>query len=63
LKINELPLKFTGFLSILRDGYNININAASEKTTIRDMISVLPRNIWIGQKTQKLKETAICFSV
>jgi len=42
LRINELPLKFTGFFSILKDGYNLDINAASEKTTIRDMISVLP---------------------
>lgn len=42
LRINELPLKFTGFLSILKDGYNLDIKAASEKTTIRDMISVLP---------------------
>ncbi|MCU7613716.1 membrane assembly protein AsmA [Chryseobacterium sp. GMJ5] len=42
LRINKLPLKFTGDLSILKDGYNLNIEAASEKTTIRDMISVLP---------------------
>ncbi|MBW7676346.1 AsmA-like C-terminal region-containing protein [Chryseobacterium chendengshani] len=42
LRINKLPLKFTGFLSILKDGYNLDINAASEKTTIKDMISVLP---------------------
>jgi AsmA protein len=42
LKINDLPLKFTGFVSILKDGYNLDIKAASEKTTIRDMISVLP---------------------
>ena len=42
LRINELPLKFTGFVSILKDGYNLNINAASEKTTIKDMLSILP---------------------
>ncbi|AZA57737.1 AsmA-like C-terminal region-containing protein [Chryseobacterium shandongense] len=42
LRINDLPLKFTGFLSILKDGYNLDVKAASEKTTIRDMISVLP---------------------
>jgi AsmA protein len=42
LRINDLPLKFIGFISILRDGYNMDINAASEKTTIREMISVLP---------------------
>ncbi|WP_415327340.1 AsmA-like C-terminal region-containing protein [Chryseobacterium sp. MMS23-Vi53] len=42
LRINELPLKFTGALSILKDGYTMDIKAASEKTTIREMISVLP---------------------
>ncbi len=42
LRINELPLKFTGFLSILKDGYDLDIKAASEKTTIRDMLSILP---------------------
>jgi AsmA protein len=42
LRINDLPLKFTGFLSILKDGYNLDVKAASEKTTIRDIISVLP---------------------
>ena len=42
LKINDLPLKFNGFVSILKDGYDLDINAASQKTTIRDMISVLP---------------------
>jgi len=43
LRINDLPLKFIGFISILRDGYHMDINAASEKTTIREMISVLPQ--------------------
>jgi AsmA protein len=42
LKINVLPLKFNGFVSILKDGYDLDIKAASEKTTIREMISVLP---------------------
>ncbi|WP_228420107.1 AsmA-like C-terminal region-containing protein [Chryseobacterium camelliae] len=42
LRINDLPLKFTGFVSVLKDGYNLDINAASEKTTVRNMISVLP---------------------
>ena len=45
LKINDLPLKFNGFVSILKDGYDLDINAASQKTTIRDMISVLPPRI------------------
>ncbi|MFB3389689.1 AsmA family protein [Flavobacterium sp. LAR06] len=42
LQINKLPLKFTGLLTILRDGYKINIKAASENTTIKDLLSVMP---------------------
>ncbi len=42
LKINKLPLKFTGLFTILRDGYKINIKAASEDTTVKDLLSVMP---------------------
>lgn len=55
LRINELPLKFTGFVSILKDGYNLDINAASEKTTIRDMISVLPPQYLEWAKDTKIE--------
>ena len=55
LRINDLPLKFTGFVSILKDGYNLDINAASEKTTIRDMISVLPPQYLDWAKDTKIE--------
>jgi AsmA protein len=55
LRINELPLKFNGFLSILKDGYNLDIKAASEKTNIRDMISVLPPQYLEWAKDTKLE--------
>ena len=42
LQINKLPLKFTGLLTILRDGYKINIKAASENSTVKDLLSVMP---------------------
>jgi AsmA protein len=58
LKINDLPLKFNGFVSILKDGYDLDIKAASENTTIRDMISV--RNTWIGQRIPNWKVKATC---
>ncbi|HJY11866.1 MAG TPA: hypothetical protein VJ304_03710, partial [Flavobacterium sp.] len=32
----------TGFFTILRDGYKINIKAASENTTVKDLFSVMP---------------------
>ena len=61
LKINELPLKFTGFVSILKDGYNIDINAASEKTTIKDMISVLPPQYLSWAKETKIEGNSDLF--
>lgn len=61
LRINELPLKFTGFVSILKDGYHLNINAASEKTTIRDMISVLPPQYLEWAKDTKIEGNSDLF--
>ncbi|KPH14013.1 AsmA-like C-terminal region-containing protein [Chryseobacterium sp. ERMR1:04] len=55
LRINDLPLKFTGFASILKDGYNLDIKAASEKTTIREMISVLPPQYLDWAKDTKIE--------
>lgn len=55
LKINDLPLKFNGFVSILKDGYDLDIKAASQKTTIRDMISVLPPQYLDWAKDTKLE--------
>lgn len=55
LKINDLPLKFIGSVSILKDGYNLDIKAASEKTTIREMISVLPPQYLDWAKDTKIE--------
>jgi AsmA protein len=55
LRINDLPLKFNGFVSILKDGYNLDIKAASQKTTVRDMISVLPPQYLNWAKNTKLE--------
>lgn len=55
LRINDLPLKFTGFVSVLKDGYNLDINAASEKTTVRNMISVLPPQYLDWAKDTKIE--------
>lgn len=55
LKINDLPLKFTGFVSILKDGYDLDIKAASQKTTLRDMISVLPPQYLDWAKDTKIE--------
>ncbi|MBK0371035.1 AsmA family protein [Flavobacterium agrisoli] len=42
LQINKLPLTFTGLFTILRDGYKIDIKAASKNTTVKDLLSVMP---------------------
>ncbi|MBD8081524.1 AsmA-like C-terminal region-containing protein [Chryseobacterium caseinilyticum] len=61
LRLNELPLKFTGYLSILKDGYDLDIKAASEKTTIRDMISVLPPQYLEWAKDTKIQGNSDLF--
>ncbi|SMP35213.1 AsmA-like C-terminal region-containing protein [Chryseobacterium profundimaris] len=61
LRINDLPLKFTGFLSILKDGYNLDVKAASENTTIRDMISVLPPQYLDWAKDTKIEGNSDLF--
>lgn len=64
LKINDLPLKFNGFVSILKDGYDLDIKAASEKTTIRDMISVLPPTYLDWAKDTKIEgKSSLFFSL
>jgi AsmA protein len=64
LKFNDLPLKFTGFVSILKDGYDLDIKAATEKSTIRDMISVLPPQYLDWAKDTKLEGNSdLSFSV
>jgi len=42
LKINELPVEFTGLFTILKDGYKINLDASSQNSTLQDLFSVLP---------------------
>jgi AsmA protein len=42
LRINRLPVEFTGLFTILKDGYNIDINAVSENNKLKDLFSVLP---------------------
>jgi AsmA protein len=55
LKINELPLEFTGFFTILRDGYKINIDASSKNTTLEDLLSVAPPQYLEWMEDTKIK--------
>ena len=58
LRINELPVEFTGFFTIYRDGYNIGIDAASENTTLKDIFSVLPPAYLSWMEDTKIKGRA-----
>ncbi|MFD2602554.1 AsmA family protein [Flavobacterium suzhouense] len=42
LRINRLPIEFTGLFTILKEGYNIDINAISENNKLKDLFSVVP---------------------
>ena len=42
LRVNRLPVEFTGIFTILRDGYNIDITAQSEDNRLKDLFTVLP---------------------
>lgn len=42
LRINRLPVEFTGTFSILKEGYNINIDAVSQNTRLKNVFSALP---------------------
>lgn len=58
LRINELPLQFSGLFSILRDGYKINIDASSENTTLQDLLSVAPPQYLTWMEDTKIKGNA-----
>jgi AsmA protein len=64
LHINKLPLKFTGLFTILRDGYKINIKAASENTTVKDLLSVMPPeySTWL-EETEISGKSDLLFSL
>ncbi|HWB24606.1 MAG TPA: AsmA family protein [Chitinophagaceae bacterium] len=42
LKINELPVKFTGKFSFLKEGYAMYFKLTSAETNLRDIFSALP---------------------
>lgn len=42
LRVNRLPVEFTGVFTILKDGYNIDVNAISENNKLKDLFTVMP---------------------
>lgn len=55
LRINKLPVEFTGVFSILKDGYNINIDAVSKDNRLVDLFSVLPPQYLTWMEDTKIK--------
>lgn len=55
LRVNRLPVEFTGVFTILKDGYNIDINAISENNKLKDLFSVLPPQYTGWQEDTKIK--------
>lgn len=55
LRINRLPVEFTGEFTILRDGYNIDLDAKSEDNRLGDLFSVLPPQYLTWMEETKIK--------
>lgn len=55
LRINRLPVEFTGEFTILRDGYNINLDAKSEDNRLADLFSVLPPQYLTWMEDTRIK--------
>jgi AsmA protein len=63
LRINRLPVEFTGIFTILREGYKIDINAASKNTTLEDLLSVMPPSYLSWMENAKIKgDTDLLFT-
>ena len=43
LRINQLPIRFTGVLDFLKSGYNMDFQIQSSSTSLKDLITALPQ--------------------
>jgi len=55
LKINKLPISFKGAFSFLSNGYDIDLQLKSEKSTFANLLSLVPKsyNHWLAQTDLK----------
>lgn len=58
IRINQLPLEFTGTLSFLSSGYDMDFTAQSVSTSLQDMLSALPPSYKDWLTTTRLKGRA-----
>ncbi len=51
LKINELPVEFTGKLAFMKDGYDMDFKLKSKSSDLRDLFTALPPNMlgWLSE--------------
>lgn len=55
LRINRFPLEFTGFFTILKQGYDIDINAVSANHRFNELLSLLPPQYNYLREKSKIK--------
>lgn len=55
LRINRLPVEFTGSFTILKEGYDIDIDATSENSRLKHLFSVLPPQYLTWMEDTKIK--------
>ena len=55
LRINELPVQFTGRLAFMKDGYDMDFKLKSTDSDLHDMFTALPPNMvaWLSQTEVK----------
>ncbi len=58
LRINRLPVEFTGALNFLRNGYDIDFTVQSRQSALSDCITALPPAFAQWQEQVKVKGTA-----
>ncbi|MFN9710813.1 MAG: AsmA family protein [Bacteroidota bacterium] len=55
LKINDLPVDFTGMFEFLENGYNMDFNIQSKSTALKNIITALPKDYiqWMNETDLK----------
>jgi AsmA protein len=58
LKINDLPVDFTGMFEFLENGYNMDFNIQSKSTALKNIITALPKDYIQWMNATDLKGVA-----
>ncbi|WP_158796670.1 AsmA family protein [Pedobacter sp. L105] len=55
LKINSLPIRFTGRFSFIKDGYDINFKTSAKETDLHNIFTALPPDIVARMEKTNIK--------